>query len=288
MPGMTDEERERRRMENLQLIQDARLMDDPFMTRVFQDDTDGGQLLATLMTGRDDITVTKVITQHELPNLRGRSVRLDIHAFDHDRRDIDIEIQRAKKGASPKRIRYNSGMMDSNFLVKREDFDDLPEQYIFFITEKDVTGLHQLITPVERRMGPNWSLPFQDGIHIAYIDSSKADDSPLGKLMHDFRCQSADEMYYPLLRERVRYYKETDKGVTIMSDLFEEIRTRDREEGKAEGMAEGKAEGKAEGEGNIVLNMLKGHEALDKIKTFSGWTADQIRALAQKNGLAVE
>lgn len=51
---------------------------------------------------------------------------------------------------------------------------------------------------------------------------------------------------------------------------------------------EGHAEGKAEGEGNIVLNMLKGHEALDKIKSFSGWTADQIRALAQKNGLAVE
>ena len=129
-------------------------------------------------------------------------------------------------------------------------------------------------------MGPNWSRPVQDGIHIAYIDSSKADDSPLGKLMHDFRCQSADEMYYPLLRERVRYYKETDKGVTIMSDLFEEIRTRDREEGKAEG--------KAEGEGNIVLNMLKGHMHLDVIEKLSGWTADNIRALAQKNGLAVE
>ena len=65
-----------------------------------------------------------------------------------------------------------------------------------------------------------------------------------------------------------------------MSDFFEEIRKRDWESGKAEG--------KAEGEGNIVLNMLKGHEALDKIKAFSGWTADQIRALAQKNGLAVE
>ena len=276
MPDMTDEERERRRMENLQLIQDARLMDDPFMTRVFQDDTDGGQLLATLMTGRNDITVTKVIAQHEIKNLYGRSIRLDIHAFDHDKKDIDIEIQRAKKGASPKRLRYISALMDANFLVQSEDFKDLPEQYIFFVTENDVTGFHQLVTPIERRMGTGWSMPFRDGTHAAYLDTSQANDSPLGKLMHDFRCRRAEDMYYPLLRERVRYYKETDKGVTIMSDLFEEIRKKDLERGKAEG------------EGNIVLNMLKGHMHLDVIEKLSGWTADNIRALAQKNGLAVE
>ena len=280
MPGMTDEERERRRMENLQLIQDARLMDDPFMTRVFQDDTDGGQLLATLMTGRNDINVTKVITQHELPNLRGRSVRLDIHAFDHDKKDIDIEIQRAKKGASPKRLRYISALMDANVLLPGEDPENLPEQYIIFVTETDVTKSDALVVPVERRIGKDGKRLFDDGIHILYIDASHADDSPLGKLMHDFLCTRAEDMYYPLLREKVRYYKETDKGVTIMSDLFEEIRTRDREEGKAEG--------KAEGEGNIVLNMLKGHMHLDVIEKLSGWTADNIRALAQKNGLAVE
>ena len=57
---------------------------------------------------------------------------------------------------------------------------------------------------------------------------------------------------------------------------------------KEEAHAQGKAEGKAEGEGNIVLNMLKGHMHLDVIEKLSGWTADNIRALAQKNGLAVE
>ena len=75
MPTPTEEERERRRARNLELIQSFRLMDDPFMTRVFQDDIEGGQLLATIMTGRDDITVTKVITQHYPPHLRGRRVR---------------------------------------------------------------------------------------------------------------------------------------------------------------------------------------------------------------------
>lgn len=279
-PNMTEEERNRRREENIKLIQDFRLMDNPFMGRVFQDDLKLGQLLATLMTGRNDITVTKVITEHEIPNLRGRSVRLDIHAFDHDKKDIDVEIQREKKGATPKRIRYNSAMIDANFLVQREDFEDLPEQYIFFVTENDVTGHHQLYVPVERRMGNGWNRPFLDGIHIAYIDSSKADDSPLGRLMHDFRCKHADDMYYPILREKVRYYKENETGVNIMSDLFEKYLQKEYADGEAKGEAKGKAE--------MILGMIEDHDPLAKIMRISKWTAEQIRALAAKNGLAVE
>ena len=233
MQKTSETEREQRRKKNIELIQAFCLMNDPFMTRVFQDDIEGGQLLATLMTGRDDITVTKVITQHDLPNLHGRSVRLDIHAFDHGQRDIDIEIQRAKKGASAKRIRYISAMMDANFLVQREDFEDLPEQYIFFVTEKDVTGIPELVVPVGRYMGKARTIRFKDDIHIAYLNTAQADDSPLGKLMHDFCCTRAEDMYYPLLKEKVRYYKESKEGVTIMSDLFEEICKKEREEGIA-------------------------------------------------------
>lgn len=212
--------------------------------------------------------------------MRGRSIHLDIHAFDHDRRDIDIEIQRGQKGATPKRIRYYSSLMDANFLVQREDFEDLPEQYIFFITETDVTGLHQLYIPVERRMGKGWTSPFKDAVHIAYVDASQADDSPLGRFMHDFLCNRAEDMYEPLLKEKVRYYKETEKGVTIMSTYWEELLERDRKEGEAKG--------KAEGKGEMILNMIEDHDPLAKIMRISKWPADQIRALAAKNGLVVE
>ena len=273
MPSdMTEEDRARRRAENIRLIQDFRLMDNPFMGRVFQDEIALGQLLATRMTGRDDITVTNVVTEYELKNLRGRSVRLDIHAFDHDEKEIDIEIQRDKKGATPKRIRYISAMMDANFLVQCEDFEDLPEQYIFFVTENDVTGLHQLISPVKKYIGKGVTRPYDDGIHVAYIDASQADDSPLGRLMHDFLCKRAEDMYEPLLKEKVRYYKETEKGVNIMSDLFEKYLQKERNAGKAE----------------MILGMIEDHDPLAKIMRISKWSADQIRALAEKNGLAVE
>ena len=278
-PDMTEEERTKRREENIRLIQSFRLMDNPFMGRVFQDEIELGQLAATIMTGRDDIIVTSVITEHELPNLRGRSVRLDIHAFDHGKKEIDIEIQRAKKGATPKRIRYNSAMMDANFLVQREDFEDLPEQYIFFVTENDVTGLHRLISSVERRMGDEWSVPFRDGIHIAYIDSSQADDSPLGKLMHDFHCTRAADMYYPLLKEKVRYYKENETGVTIMSDLFEKYLTEEHNQGKAEGIATTTIK--------IVRNLLStGKLSYEEIAKNADTSLDEVLRIAKESNMA--
>lgn len=257
-------------------------MDDPFMTRIFQDDIKGGQLLATLMTGRDDITVTKVITQHELKNLLGRSVRLDIHALDHDKRDIDIEIQRAKKGATPKRIRHISAMMDANFLLKSEDPEDLPEQYIFFVTEHDVTGFHQLIAPVERRMGKNWNVPFRDGSHIAYLDASQADDSPLGKLMHDFLCSRAEDMYYPLLKGKVQYFKETDEGVTVMCDLMEEFLKEEHAAGFDRGKAEGKAEGIAAATMKFIRKQLKRKTPYQQIAEDTETPLDEVLRIAKE------
>lgn len=272
-PDMTEEERARRRAKNLELIQDFRLMDNPFMGRVFQGDIELGQLAATLMTKRDDITVTSVITEHELKNLHGRSVRLDIHAFDHDKKEVDIEIQRDEKGATPKRIRYNSAMMDSNFLVQRENFEDLPEQYIFFVTENDVTGLHQLISPVTKYIGKGVTIPYNDGIHVAYIDSSRADGSPLGKLMHDFCCRSADDMYYPLLREKVRYYKETNQGVTVMSNLMEEYLKKEHAAGAASATLK------------FIRNQLKRHVPYQQIAEDTETSLDEVLRIAKESNM---
>ena len=49
------------------------------------------------------------------------------------------------------------------------------------------------------------------------------DDSELGKLMHDFNCTDADDMYFDLMAERTRYLKENPEGVQEMSKIMEEM-----------------------------------------------------------------
>lgn len=45
------------------------------------------------------------------------------------------------------------------------------------------------------------------------MNSQIKDETALGKLMRDFACTNAKDMYYEVLADRVHYFKEDEKGV---------------------------------------------------------------------------
>ena len=96
-----------RRAELLEIIRNFRLMDDTFMSKVFED-KECSELLLRVILGRDDLTVVRVVSQFELKNLQGRSARLDIYAVDNKGKQYDIEVQRSDEGGNPKRARYKT------------------------------------------------------------------------------------------------------------------------------------------------------------------------------------
>ena len=68
--------------ERMDAINKFTLMDDTFMTQVFSGDLECTEELLKIILKRDDLTVTKSVTQLTIGNLFGRSVRLDIYAND--------------------------------------------------------------------------------------------------------------------------------------------------------------------------------------------------------------
>ena len=88
------------RAEILNIIENFRLMDDTFMSKVFEDKA-CAELLLRVILNRDDLTVVRVVSQFELKNLQGRSARLDIYAVDEHGKQYDVEVQRSDDGASP-------------------------------------------------------------------------------------------------------------------------------------------------------------------------------------------
>lgn len=138
---MTVTERiDRQHQEDLQRLRGFRLLDDDFLTKCFEGDPQYIQLVLRIVLEMPDLEVVDVHTQVFVENLLNRSVRLDVLATDSADRKMNVEIQRADKGAGRKRARYNSSMMDANLLRKGEDFDTLPDNYVVFITEHDVIG----------------------------------------------------------------------------------------------------------------------------------------------------
>ena len=164
-------------------IQAMRLMDDDFMTVVFDGDNATTEFLLRILLNRDDLHVKKVTTQKEKRNLFGRSVRLDILAEDDKGKLYNVEVQRADEGASPKRVRYNQAMLDSHILKKKDDFNKLPELYIIFITENDYYGLglpfYKIKRTVELSSTESMYLPFDDGCNIIYVNGKYRGDDAL-------------------------------------------------------------------------------------------------------------
>ena len=80
--------------------------------------------------------------------------------------------------------------MDMNTLNTGQDFDELPESYVVFITRDDVLGYGLPIYHVNRIIEEICE-DFGDESHIVYVNSKHRDDTELGQLMHDLHCKNA-------------------------------------------------------------------------------------------------
>ena len=49
---------------------------------------------------------------------------------------------------------------------------------------------------------------FQDGSHIVYVNGRYRGNDPIGRLMQDFRCKKAKDMYHKELADGMKHFKE--------------------------------------------------------------------------------
>ena len=219
------------------ILQKLTLMNDVFMRNVFKKRECTEYVLQVIMN-KKGLKITDQVLQKDYKNLQGRSAVLDCVARDDDGRQMNVEIQQENEGASPKRARYHSGLMDMNTLNPGQDFDELPESYVIFITRDDVLGYGLQIYHVNRKI-EEVGEEFKDGAHIIYVNSKIQNDTELGRLMHDLHCKNAADMYSGILADRVRELKETQKGMVIMCNELEEIYSEGVESGERRGIEKG-------------------------------------------------
>ena len=266
---------------DLQKIKELRLMDDDFFSEALDGKTEAVEYILNTILERDDIKVKSTKAQVEYKSATKRSIKLDIQAEDVNGRLMDIEIQRSDRGSGVRRARFHSSMIDRALLSKGDDFEDLVDTYVIFITEKDKFGMGIPLYHIERKISEMDNALFGDGAHILYVNGEYRNlEHPVGSLMHDFNCKDAKDMVNPLLAEEVRYLKETEGGLSQMSRILEEMRNEAAEKAKAEGRAEGKAEGNHEKAVSTSLKMLaKGYEA-EEIAEITGLSLEEVRKLA--------
>jgi len=180
-----------------QIVDDMDLFDDDLMSMVFDKNIPATELLLKVILKRDDIKVISVVGQREFQNpvVGGRNIRLDILAKDSTGKYYDIEVQRKPEGAHVRRARFNSSMMDARMLKAGQEFSELRDSYMIFITKTDIFG-HGIPLYTISRHFEEIDDPFDDGSHIVYINGSYKGEDAIGKLMNDFGCKESGYLLF--------------------------------------------------------------------------------------------
>lgn len=246
-------------------IKRLRLMDNFFMKVFFKGNIEAVQLILRIVLDRSDIVVESVDVESELSNLEGRNVILDVHARDGNGEEFDVEIQRASEGAIQQRAGYHLSMMHTHMLGKGENFDQLKDAYVIFITETDTIGNNEPISVFETANIKDHK-HFDDKRHIIYVNGeARCSTTELGRLMEDFFCENPDDINYPEIRKRIKYLKETEAGGREMMDIEEEI------------LQEGRSERNIE----VAINLIElGTVSLEDIAKATGLDIEKVRELA--------
>ena len=204
-----------------QIVDNMNLFDDDLMSMVFDSNNEATELLLRIILKKDGIKVMSVVGQRELKNpvVGGRNIRLDIFAKDSTGKHYNIEVQKKPEGAHVRRARFNSSMMDSRMLREGQEFSELQDSYMVFITQTDIFGYGIPIYTINRYFEEIDGL-FDDGSHIVYVNGSYRGEDAIGKLMHDFGCKESKDIYYSDLAKGVKHFKE-EGGRKIMCEAVE-------------------------------------------------------------------
>lgn len=263
------------------VLKDLTIFHDIFMRNVFKQKECTEYVLQTIM-GKRDLKVIDQVIQMDFKNLQGRSAIMDCVALDNKGKKYDIEIQQVGENADPKRARYYSGLMDMNTIDPGEDFTSLPESYVIFITRDDTLGYDKPIYHIDRIIR-EVEEDFKDESHIIYVNSSRRDNTELGRLMRDLHCKDSKDIQSSVLAQRVFELKETQKGVETMCREMDQIYAAGAEFGETKGLAKGVTVGELKKAKEIALKMYIQKRPMEEIASLLEVPVDTVREWIQSN-----
>ena len=182
-------------------LDELTLMSNKFAMEVFKHKECAEHLLRTLL--KDEIIrLRRVEVEKTLTNMWGKGVRLDVMGVGTTGDVYEAEIQNNLSEASVNRASYNGALMAMHTIKKGIKFKKKKRYrrfHVMFITDVDA------------------------GADIHYFNTQIQDDSPIGKIMHDFHTASVDDMQDEVLKKYVGYYKRTPEGRKHMCKIMDKI-----------------------------------------------------------------
>ena len=235
------------------------------LARAVLEDKEACEHILRILTGIKTLVIKKNKTQYVISKLSSHNIIMDVLAEDANNKLYEIEIQKADGGiAHEKRMLYYASTIINEYFFKGDQtYASVPELHIFYISQTDIWKLGKTCYPILKFLGDT-TTPYNDGLHMCYINAEVNDSSDIAQLMQYFSTAAADDFSQGKLSQCINNLKTTKEGLTTMDHFSKQI----YEAGINDGRAEGLAEGKAESIKNLMSTMnVSIDQAMDILKT---------------------
>ncbi len=208
-------------------VQKFNVFDDTFFEMVAKDKEAVEDILRIILHD-PELVVAQLITQDSVKNLYGKSVRLDALCVTGDGKTINVEIQKGDNDNHAKRVRYNASCITANVSEPGENYENINDVYVVYISKFDVFRRKRRLYYVERSFHDNGEIvSVDDGEHFIYVNASndviaEAEDADVAELMEFFKNSQGQNEKFHRLTNRVYDLKNNESEVNAMCKLVED------------------------------------------------------------------
>ena len=251
-------------------VMKLRPIDDVFFQKLMEDREVCEEILRVIMED-DQLVVVQVIPQSDVKNLQGRSVRLDALCVLGDGSSVNAEVQKDNSNLDHfRRVRYNASCITANLTGKGDEFSDVPNVAVIYISEKDLFQKGRVIYHARSTVEETGE-QVDDGYTSIYVNTEVKDNTKISELMECFMQKLVENTRLPHLSARVRQFKVEEEGVSVMCNIVEayanekaaEARAQAHEQGFEQGLEQGHEQGLEQGLEKIAYLYVKGYISYD-------------------------
>lgn len=214
--------------EKKKYVQKFNVFDDTFFEMVAKD-KDAVEDILRVILHDPELIFTRLIPQNSVKNLYGRSVRLDALCVTGGGRHINVEVQKGDNDNHAKRVRYNASCITANVSEPGENYENISDVYVIYISEFDVFNRRRRLYHVERSFcDKEGVVPVHDGEHLIYVNASReidteAEDDVVAELMQFFKHSEGQNDKFRRLTNRVHDLKNNESEVDTVCKLVEDF-----------------------------------------------------------------
>jgi predicted transposase/invertase (TIGR01784 family) len=202
------------------IVAKLNVIDDVFFQKMVED-IEVAEEVVRILLEKPKLRIIKSETQRFLRNTGAHSVVLDLLCEDEDHSTIHVEMQKKDDDDHQKRVRFNISNIDTVFTEKGIKYEELPDVYAIFISNFDIFSEQRTIYHINRVIEETGTV-VDNGIHEIYVNTAIDDGSDIAELMQYFKKSVGEHDNFIKLCNRVKYFKESQEGVSNMCQVMED------------------------------------------------------------------